>query len=38
MVDRRVEDRFIDFHFGKQDLTLKVKHGNGEYKCSKNDA
>ena len=30
MVDRRVEDRFIDFHFGKQDLTLKVKHGNGE--------
>ena len=30
VVDRRVEDRFIDFHFGKQDLTLKVKHGNGE--------
>ena len=30
MVDRRVEDRYIDFHFGKQDLTLKVKHGNGE--------
>ena len=30
MVDSRGEDRFIDFHFGKQDLTLKVKHGNGE--------
>ena len=30
MVDRRVEDRFIDFHFGKQDLILKVEHGNGE--------
>ena len=26
VVDSRVEDGFIDFHFGKPDLTLKVKH------------